>query len=164
MHPHSNGCSPAQGAFSKAAPGSNTTASLTFQKAELQWCSAQGTQPAQPQARPAGVHRMVSARKKRGPKQVFQQQQQCYSLEGMQQCTFPGGLSPITLGAGQGCKEESLPGDGWGATEPPVPPRPSTRKRKQTALERGIFFPLRDQQDSKVFVCINTRMETEECW
>ena len=72
-------------------------------------------EPAWPRARPegAGEHKMVSARKKRGPKQVFQQQWQCCMLPPRH---LPWEVSlPSALGTGQGCKGESSLGDGWGA-------------------------------------------------
>lgn len=58
-------------------------------------------------------------------------------------------------------------GDGWeprggGMSNPGTPPLLSTGKRKQTALEQGVFFPLKGHQDSKLlFVYRNGGTEAE---
>lgn len=81
-----------------------------------------------------------------------------------------GGPSPVHTGSRPGCEGESPVGDGQGAAacrrgaaDPPAPLRPSTRKRKQIAMEQGIFFPLKGQQDHKlVFVYKNVSTEAKE--
>lgn len=40
--------------------------------------------------------------------------------------------------------------------DPPGPPRPSTRKRKQIAKEQSVFFPLKGQQEESCCLCIKT--------